>query len=243
MKTFALNSYSPAIFQAKKTQHRNTSLTMADKKNSSSPSMGKTRSKTDLDALMLVKEEMSPFLGEKKNPLMDISEATTMMLMSHYNIKDKNIINTTFMAMVDPENYNRKPGFTKSFGSIKNPLKELQPFKMLFTEKNINKMLSNDNIMALFANLEKLDMVSNAALQSLILVSAITLTRKKPEGLKMKMPSGAIHGLDKTEVKRRLSFLLTMSQVLFHKSNSFNELDQKKLSKMQKDLINIIEEY
>ena len=48
---------------------------------------------------------MSPFLGEKKNSMLDISEATAMMLISHYNIQDMDIVNTAFMAMVDPENY------------------------------------------------------------------------------------------------------------------------------------------
>ena len=210
---------------------------------SASSSLGKTRSKTYLNNLMIVKEEMSPFIGEKKNILMEISEATTMMIMSHYGIQDNDIIKTTFMSLVEPDNYNRKTSFTKSFGSIKPPLKELQPFQKLFTEKNITKMYSKDNIMALFSNLENLNMVSNAALQSLILVSAITLTKKKPDGLKMKMPSGSIQGLSKTEIKQRLSYLLTISQVLFHKSHSFDKVDQKKVAKMHKDLIKIVGEY
>ena len=213
------------------------------KNNSMSPSMGKTRSKTDINNLKVVKEEMSPFVGEKMTSLMEISEATTMMIMSHYGIQDNDIIKTAFMSLVEPENYNRKTSFTKSFGSIKAALKELQPFQMLFTEKNTTKMYSKDNIMALLSNLEKLNMVSNAALQSLILVSAITLTKKKPEGLKMKMPSGSIQGLSKTEIKQRLSYLLTISQVLFHKSHSFDKLDQKKVFKMHKDLIKIVGEY
>ena len=186
---------------------------------------------------------MSHFLGEKKNPLIDISEATAMMLMSHYNILDKDIINTTYMSMVDPENYNRKTSFTKNYGSIKTSLKEIQPFQMLFSENEITKMYSKDNIMALFSNLEKLDMLSNVALQSLILVSAITLSKKKPEGMKMKMPSGSIQDLSRIEVKKRLSFLLTISQVLFHKSKDFDQVDDKKVSKMQKDLVKIVGEY
>ena len=117
------------------------------------------------------------------------------------SIQDKDIINTTFMLLIEPENYNRKPIYNKSFGRIKTLLNELQPFQMLFTDKNITKMYFKDNILAMFSNLEKLDMVSNAALQSLVLVSAITLTMKKPEWLKIKMPSGTIQGLRKTEIK------------------------------------------
>ena len=76
---------------------------------------------------------MSQFLGEKKNPMMDISEATSMMIMSHYGIQDKDIINTTFMSLVDHENYNRKTSFNKNYGSIKTPLKEILPFQMHFS--------------------------------------------------------------------------------------------------------------
>ena len=67
------------------------------------------------------------------NPLIDISEATAMMLMSHYNIQDKDIINTTYMSLVAPENYNRKTSFNKNYGSIKTPLKEILPFQMHFS--------------------------------------------------------------------------------------------------------------
>ena len=77
----------------------------------------------------------------------------------------------------------------------------------------------------------------------MILVSAITLNKKKPEGLMIKIPSGSIQGLSKTEIKQRLSYLLTISQVLFHKSHSFDQLDQKKFVKMHKDLIKIVGEY
>ena len=61
--------------------------------------------------------------------------------------------------------------------------------------------------------------------------------------MKMKMPSGSIQGLSRIEVKKRLSFLLTISQVLFHKSKDFTQVDDKKVSKMQKDLIKIVGEY
>eukprot|EP00091_Calanus_sinicus_P003753 TRINITY_DN1392_c0_g1_i4.p1 TRINITY_DN1392_c0_g1~~TRINITY_DN1392_c0_g1_i4.p1 ORF type:complete len:217 (-),score=101.71 TRINITY_DN1392_c0_g1_i4:67-717(-) len=216
---------------------------MTEQKNSSSPPLGKTRSKTDLHSLQMLKDKMSHFLGEKKNPLMDISDATVMMLMSHYNIQDQDIINTTYMSMVEPENYNRKTSFSRDYGRVKTSLKEIQPFQMLFSEDDITKVFSKDNIMALFSNLEKLDMVPNVALQSLILVSAITLAKKKPEGMKIKMPGAPIQGLDRMEVKKRLSFLLTISQVLFHKSKAFDQLDGKKVSKMQKDLVKIVGEY
>ena len=49
--------------------------------------------------------------------------------------------------------------------------------------------------------------------------------------------------MSRTEVKKRLSFLLIISQVLFHKSKDFTQVDDKKVSKMQKDLVKIVGEY
>ena len=121
-------------------------------------------SKTNLNNLTIVKKE--------KTTSMEMSQATAMMIMSHCGIQDNDMINSTFMSLIEAENYNRKP-------SIRTPRTELQPFRIHITEKNISKMHSEDNIMAMFSNLEKLDTVSNTALKSLILVSAITLTKKK----------------------------------------------------------------
>jgi len=206
-------------------------------------SLGKTRNKSYQNNFNLVKEEMSPFVGEKRSSLMDISEATTMMLISHYNIQDENILKTTYMMTTDPENYQRKTSFSKNFGVVKSSLKDLVPYQLLFSEKNPRKLFSKDNIKALFQDLEKLDMTSSVALQSLILVSAISLTKKKPEGMKMKIPAGPIQGLSKADVKKRLSYLLTISKVLFYKSKDFEKLETKKISKMHKDLLKIVADF
>jgi len=209
----------------------------------SSPSLGKTRSKTASNTLEQLKDEMSSFLGNNNGPLMNLSEATTSMLLFYYNIDEQDIINTTMMSMVDNSTYNRKTSFNAKFGGIKMSLKELNSYQMMFTEKNLNKLYTVDNIMALFSNLEKLDMVANAVLQALILMSAISLTKKKPDGLKIKIPPASVQNLTKTETRRRLSFLLTISQVLFYKSKSFAKLDEKKMSKMQRDLLKIVGDY
>merc|ERR1712142_908463 len=221
-------------------------LTMTDNKNLPTTStLGKTRSMTNSNNMAVIKEKMSTFVGEKTNALTDISQATAKMLMTHYDIQDTNIINATWLSLVDPENYNRKRDFIKSFDSTaKCALKDLQPFKMLFTEKNGNKMFTTENLAALFSNLEKLNTVSNTVLQSLILMAAITLSRKKPEGLKMKIPTSVLtQSLNKNEIRKRLSFLLTLSQVLYHKSKTFDQLEQKKITKMHKDLIKIVDEF
>jgi len=212
-------------------------------KSSSSPSLGKTRSLTASKTLEQLKDKMSPFLGIDNSPLTNLSEATTSMLLFYYNIDEQDIINTTMMSMVDNSSYNRKTSFNVKFGGIKMCLKELNSYKMMFTEKNLSKLYTTDSIMALFSNLEKLDMVTNTVLQALILMSAISLTKKKPEGLKIKIPPANVQNLTKSETRRRLSFLLTISQVLFYKSKSFAKLDEKKLSKMQRDLLKIVGDF
>ena len=98
-----------------------------------------------------------------------------------------------------------KTGRQASQSSLETSLKDLEPFQ-LFSNKNMSKILSKDNITALFSNLEKLDMVPNIVLQSLILGSdsAISLTKKKPAGLKVKVPAGPLKGLSRVIVKKRL---------------------------------------
>merc|ERR1712215_245305 len=211
----------------------------AAKKKENPLSLGKTRNNSYQNNFNLVKEEMSPFVGEKRSSLMYISEAITMMLISHYNIQDVNILKTTYMMTTDPENYQRLP----ASGVVKSSLKDLVPYQLLFSEKDPRKLFSKDNIKALFHDLEKLDMTSSVALQSLILVSAISLTKKKPEGMKMKIPAGPIQGLSKADVKKRLFYLLTISKVLFYKSKDFEKLETKKISKMHKDLLKIVADF
>ena len=48
---------------------------------------------------------------------------------------------------------------------------------------------------------------------------------------------GSMEDLCATENKRSLSFLLIFSDVLFHMSKSFDQVDDKKIYKMHKDLI------
>ena len=44
-------------------------------------------------------------------------------------------------------------------------------------------------------------------------------------------PDSSIHGLTRTEIKRKLSSLLIISQVIIHKSKSFDKVDYKKILK------------
>ena len=53
--------------------------------------------------------------------------------------------------------------------------------------------------------------------------------------------------MSRADIRKRLSFLLTISQVLFHKSNTFDLADDKKVSKkvskMNRDLTKISMEF
>ena len=120
------------------------------------------------------------------------------------------------------------------------------------------KLLSQRSTKRLMGHLEKLDMTANAALQTLILVSAMyvinyififitiisvilrNLTGVKPSGLKMdlKLPSSNSSGLSKTEVKKRLRLLTTISEILYHKMKSLQ--DAGKFDKLHKDFVKIV---
>merc|ERR1719244_1602458 len=82
---------------------------------------GKPRAAQGISDILKSKiEDMTPFLGDKVNKqktihknmtLMDISKTTAGMITSHYKLNDDDVINTTLLALVEPENYKRKPTF------------------------------------------------------------------------------------------------------------------------------------
>ena len=90
--------------------------------------------------------------------------------MSHYKINDKKIVQTVALAMGDMSKIN----FGSKFGDIKPSLQSLEPYKQLFLKQTAP--LSQDNIKDLFGYIEELDKTANAALQTLLLVSAMSLT-------------------------------------------------------------------
>ena len=59
----------------------------------------------------------------------------------------------------------------------------------------------------------------------------------------MKVPAGPLRGLSMVDVKKRLSFLLTISQVRVHRSKSFQPIEDKNVAKMNKDLLKIVADY
>merc|ERR1712080_671359 len=178
-----------------------------------------------------------------KISLQSFSMAAVSLLMAHYKVADQSILNTTAPAMSDMD-ANKKTNIKKKLGDIVDSLESLEAYKQLFTEKNTMKLFSQEGS-KLLDHLEDLDMAANASLQTQILVSAMSLTGKKPAGVKinLKLPCSKASGLIRMEVKKRLNLLLTISEILYQKSKSFKSAESKKMEKVHKDLIKIVSDY
>jgi len=201
-------------------------------------------------SLTTVMNDVAPFLGDQINKrktvhqkmsLKDFTQTSANILLSHYKIVDQDILHTTALAMSDLDSSMADSNFKEKFGRIESSLQSLQPYQQLFLEKNVQNMLSKDNVRALFGHIEELDMPANASLQTLLLVSAMSLTGNKPAGLKqaIKLPSNKSSGLNRMEVKKRMNLIITLSEILYQKSITFKNLEATKFKKMHKDLVHI----
>jgi hypothetical protein len=70
----------------------------------------------------------------------------------------------------------RKNSFKSELGSVTTSLASLAPYKQLFFEKNVGKLLSKEATTDLFGHVEELDKAANAALQALLFVSAMLVS-------------------------------------------------------------------
>jgi len=207
-----------------------------------------TRSKKTQESLQGMLDRVTPFFDEsvsqktvhQKISLQDFSKTSASLLMSHYKVEDEDVLNTTALAMTDVLSNSKKTSFRNRFGRIRSSLESLEPYQQLFKEKDSMKLLSQRSTKRLMGHLEKLDMTANAALQTLILVSAMNLTGVKPSGLKMdlKLPSSNSSGLSKTEVKKRLRLLTTISEILYQRMKSLQ--DAGHFHRIHKDFIKIV---
>merc|ERR1712080_314900 len=160
-----------------------------------------------------------------------------------------NIVSTTALAMSDMNSIaktrTKSQDFQNKLGNIADSLKSLEPYQQLFKEKDTMKLFSQEGSKKLLGHLEDLNMAANVALQTQILVSAMSLTGKKPAGLKidLKLPSSKKSGLTRMEVKKRLSLLITMSEILHQKSKSFTSFEGKKMENIHKDLLKLASDY
>ena len=78
-------------------------------------------------------------------------------------------------------------------------------------------------------------------------MAAITLSRKKPEGLQMKIPRSVLtvtESLNKSDIRKWLVLLLAISEGgLYKASQTFDKKELKKITKINKDLKKIQDEY
>jgi len=101
------------------------------------------------------------------------------------------------------------------------------------------------NLAELFHSADELELAANGALQSMLLVSAMQLTGKKPSGLRMdvRLPKNKSSGLTRAEIKERISCIVSLSEILFHKGQTFQDFEVAKFQKLHKDLIKIATEF
>ena len=148
-----------------------------------------------------------------------------------YNIQDKDIIDTTSMALVDLENYNRKTSFTNHKAVWKH--QDFTEGSWAFPDPLLRQEHDRDTLQGQHHSpdlqLREAWHGAQYCFPDMILGWAISLTKKKK---RVKVPAGPLKGLSRVDVKRRPSFLLTISQVLFHRSKSFQQIEDKNVAKM-----------
>merc|ERR1739844_811922 len=198
------------------------------------------------DIIAQIEEEMAPFVGNNTNYMTDLCQATAKMMLTHYNIQDRNTLQTTWLSLGEPENYAMANDTLAD--DTKNALKYLQFVAPLFPVMNETRPFQGTCLSYLDGFMNWMDgwlnEVAKCVLQALILMSVATLSRKKPEDLEMEIPEGyaSIQNLSQEEFERRMQLLIVISQLLYNKSNTFLQEDQEKIKKMHKDCIKMVTE-
>jgi len=165
-------------------------------------------------------------------PLKDFSESAVALLMSNYKVENEKVLSTTALAM--------SSGASKSKDKT---LSSLERYQQFFTEEKTSSLLSPKGS-RLLGHAEDLNTEANAALQALLLVSAMNLTGKKPSGSSMKLASRKSIGLSKADTKKRLLLIATMAEILHQKSNTFEDKKlSTQLAKIHKDLHKLVADY
>merc|ERR1712192_74789 len=178
-----------------------------------------TSNRASLDSLMANFQMEGRTKTALGMPLKDFSESATALLMSNYKVENEKVLNTTALA-------------------------SLERFQQFFTEEKTSSLLSPKGS-RLLGPAEDLNVEANAALQALLLLSAMNLTGKKPSGSPgLKLASRKSIGLSKADTKKRLLLIATMAEILHQKSNTFED---KKLSaqldKIYKDLNRMVSDF
>merc|ERR1711913_102783 len=165
-------------------------------------------------------------------PLKDFSESAVALLMSNYKVENEKVLGTTALAMS-----------SEASKSKDKTLSSLERYQQFFTEEKTSSLLSPKGS-RLLGHAEDLNAEANAALQALLLVSAMNLTGTKPSGSSLKLPSHKPVKLSKADTKKRLLLISTMAEILHQKSNTFE--DKKlvtQLAKIYKDLNKMVVDF
>jgi len=208
----------------------------AAKKKSSSEEGMKTRAtsnRASLDSLMANFQMEGRTKTALGMPLKDFSESATALLMSNYKVENEKVLTTTALAM--------SSGASKSKDKT---LSSLERFQQFFTEEKTSSLLSPKGS-RLLGHAEDLNVEANAALQALLLLSAMNLTGKKPSGSSgLKLASRKSIGLSKADTKKRLLLIATMAEILHQKSNTFEDKKlSAQLAKIYKDLNKMVSDF
>jgi len=208
----------------------------ATKKKSSSEEGMKTRAasnRASLDSLMANFQMEGRTKTALGMPLKDFSESATALLMSNYKVENEKVLTTTALAM--------SSGASKSKDKT---LSSLERFQQFFTEEKTSSLLSPKGS-RLLGHAEDLNVEANAALQALLLLSAMNLTGKKPSGSSgLKLASRKSIGLSKADTKKRLLLIATMAEILHQKSNTFEDKKlSAQLAKIYKDLNKMVSDF
>ena len=91
-------------------------------------------------------------------------------------------------------------------------------------ENHQKKQPSKNTKKASSQNLEKLNMVSDTALQSLTLSHAICLSKKRPRGIEPKVTVGSTQDLKKIDPKQTVSLPLNITKVLLYETKTYEQM-------------------
>jgi len=219
-------------FKAKSAKKQAATL---KKSTSSSEGLLKTRAasnRASLDSLMAGFQTEGRAKTALGMPLKDFSESAVSLLLSNYKVENEKVLSTTALAMS-----------AEASKSKDKTLSSLERYQQFFTEEKTSSLLSPKGS-RLLGHAEDLNTEANAALQTLLLVSAMNLTGKRPSGSSLKLASRKSIGLSKTDTKKRLLLIATMAEILHQKSNNFEDKKlSAQLAKIYKDLNKMVADF
>merc|ERR1711874_736517 len=229
-KSLAKNTTKMPLLKAAKKQ-----AATLKKTTTSSEDGRKTRAASNrafLDSLMANFQSEGRAKTALGKPLKDFSESAVSLLISDYKVENEMVLSTTASAMS-----------SEASKSKDKTLASLERYQQFFTEEKTSSLLSPKGS-RLLGHAEDLNTEANAALQALLLVSAMNMTGKKPSGSSLKLPSHKSVKISKANTKKRLLLISTMTEILHQKSNTFEDKKlANQLAKIYKDLNKMVVDF